>query len=479
MVFRPDGTLLSIAQEEFAQHYPRDGWVEHDPEEIWSTTVATARSAIDAAGVPIHAAGITNQRETTVVWHRETGAAIYPAIVWQDRRGAARCRELVAEGHGDTIRARTGLVPDSYFSATKVEWILSNVEGARALAECGDLLFGTIDCFLLWRLTGGAVHATDATNASRTMLFDIVQQCWDEELLALFGIPAAMLPAVRDSAGHFGAIEPGLFGEPLDVTGIAGDQQAAVVGQACFEPGAIKSTYGTGAFILMNAGSEMPDPAPGLLATVAYRFDGRPSYALEGAIFNAGATMTWLRDGIGTIDDVAASAAMAARLDGNHGVYLVPAFTGLGAPWWDPDARAAIFGMTRDTSSAHLVRAALESVAYQTADLLGAMSGGQATILRVDGGMVENEWLLQFLSDILDIPVERPVNLETTAFGAACLAGIGTGLLNGPEQIAGGWRLGRRFEPSMTQTARNSLLARWQSWVARTLENDPGQSGPA
>ncbi len=470
MAFRPDGSVVARAQQEFAQHFPKDGWVEHDPEEIWETTLATARAALDMAG-PVAAIGITNQRETTIVWERSTGRPVYPAIVWQDRRGSARCRELADQGLDRAIRERTGLLPDSYFSATKIEWVLDTVAGARNSAERGELLFGTVDCFLLWRLTGGAVHATDATNAARTMLFDIRRQLWDPELLEIFGIPEAMLPEVRDSAGGFGETAPGIFSTAIPVTGIAGDQQAATVGQACFAPGAIKSTYGTGAFILTNAGADLPDPAPGVLATVAYRLGGAPTYALEGAIFNAGTAMKWLRDGLGLVDDVEETAALASALPDNGGVYLVPAFTGLGAPWWDPDARGALYGLTRDTGPDHLIRAALESVAYQTADMLDAMAQERVPVLRVDGGMVANDWLLQFLADILDVPVERPVIQETTAFGAACLAGLGAGKITSLDAIGANWRLDRRFEPRMGAAARGSLLDRWRILLDRTREN--------
>jgi glycerol kinase len=480
MAFGLDGAPVAVEQQEFAQHYPRDGWVEHDPEEIWTKTLAVTRAVLRRLGAPPAAIGITNQRETAVLWDRKTGKPVYNAIVWQDRRGAEHCRQLVAAGHDKVIRAKTGLVVDSYFSATKLAWLLAHVEGARERAKRGELAFGTIDTFLLWRLTGGergsarAVHATDASNASRTMLFDIVRQDWSDELLALFEIPRAVLPEVRDSAGAFGAADAAVLGAALPITGIAGDQQAATFGQACFKPGAIKSTYGTGAFIVMNAGERMPSPAQGLLATVAWRLGGKTTYAVEGAIFNAGTAIKWLRDELKLIAAADESEPLAKGLAGNRGIYFVPAFTGLGAPHWDPDARGAIFGLTRDTGRAEIVRAALESACYQTRDLVEAMRGGRSggeTLLRVDGGMVRNDWMLQFLADILGAPVERPRVPETTALGAAFLAGLGAGLYRSLDEIAAAWQRDRRFDPAMPTTERDALVARWRTLVGRVREH--------
>jgi glycerol kinase len=474
MAFALDGTPVAEAQQEFAQHYPRDGWVEHDPEEIWTKTLAVAREVVERSGAPA-AIGITNQRETTVVWERKTGKSIHNAIVWQDRRGADHCRRLVAEGHDKRIRAETGLVVDSYFSATKLAWLLANVAGARERAKRGELAFGTIDTFLLWRLTGGKVHATDASNASRTMLFDIARQRWSEELLALFEVPRALLPEVRDTAGAFGTTDPALFGAALPVTGIAGDQQAATFGQACFAPGSVKSTYGTGAFIVMNAGERVPAPAAGLLGTVAWRLGGKTTYAVEGAIFNAGTAIKWLRDELKLIGAAGESEALATGLPSNRGVYFVPAFTGLGAPHWDPEARGALFGLQRDTGRAEIARAALEAACYQTRDLVDAMRGGtgpggSGPLLRVDGGMVKNDWMLQFLADILGAPVERPRVAETTAMGAAFLAGLGAGLYRSLDEVAAAWQLERRFDPAMPAAERERLVARWRALVMRVRE---------
>ncbi|MBL8664972.1 MAG: glycerol kinase GlpK [Candidatus Odyssella sp.] len=473
MAFGLDGAPLASAQQEFAQHYPRDGWVEHDPEEIWAKTLDVTRAVLKRLGTPPAAIGITNQRETAVLWDRVTGKAIYNAIVWQDRRGADHCRRLVAAGHDKSIRARTGLVVDSYFSATKLAWLLANVPGARERAQRGELAFGTIDTFLLWRLTGGKAHATDASNASRTMLFDIGRQAWSDELLALFEVPRAILPEVRDSAGAFGTADPALLGTAIPVTGIAGDQQAATFGQACFAPGAAKSTYGTGAFIVMNAGERMPAPAEGLLATVAWRLGGKTTYAVEGAIFNAGTAIKWLRDELKIIGAADESESLAKSLPGNRGVYFVPAFTGLGAPHWDPDARGAIFGLQRDTGRAEIVRAALESACYQTRDLVDAMRGGATSVgqvLRVDGGMVANDWLLQFLADILGAPVERPRVPETTALGAAFLAGLGAGLYRSLDEVGAAWQRDRRFDPALPPGEREKLVGRWRALVARVRE---------
>ena len=436
--------------------------MEHDPEDIWRDVQATAREA--AAGHTIAAIGIANQRETIVVWERATGRAVHPAMVWQDRRTADTCARLRAEGAEDLVRARTGLLLDPYFSATKLAWILD--QGHRDRARRGELLAGTIDCFLLWRLTAGRVHATDATNASRTLLFDIHRQCWDEDLLRLFDIPAAMLPEVHDNARQFGTTD--LLGGQTPVAGMAGDQQAALVGQACFAPGMVKSTYGTGCFALMNTGASAALSDARLLTTVAYRLDGVPTYALEGAIFVAGAAVKWLRDGLGLIAHASQTEGLATSVLDNHGVYMVPGFVGLGAPHWQPEARGLLCGLTLDATAAHVARAALESVAYQTLDLMEAMPGG-ARALRVDGGMVANDWFCQFLADILDVPVERPAVLETTALGAATLAGMGMGLHAGPASVAAAWRAGTRFTPGMTGAARGTLISGWRTALRRAL----------
>ena len=478
MLFDRAGAVLAAAQEVLPQIFPRDGWVEHDPEEIWRATVAVCRAVIEQLGGPPAAVGITNQRETTVLWDRKTGEPIHNAIVWQDRRGAALCRKLKDQGHEPMVQGRTGLPLDSYFSATKIAWLLDEVPDARARAERGELAFGTIDSFLLWRLTGGQVHATDATNAARTLLYDIHEGRWDPELLDLFGVPEALLPDVRDSAADFGLCEADLFGASVPIAGIAGDQQAAAFGQACFDPGMIKSTYGTGCFVLMNTGATAHEPANDLLTTIAYRLKGETRYAVEGSIFNAGTTVQWLRDNLGLLDDAAETGALAAGLDGNHGVYFVPAFTGLGAPHWDPDARGAILGLTRDTGAGHIVRAGLEAVCYQTRDLLDAMAAvaanedGGAALLRVDGGMAANDWLMQFLADMTGAAVERPTVTETTALGAAYLAGLQAGLFDSVEDIAGQWVLGRRFEPAMAEKERARLYDGWRRAVER-VRSDP------
>jgi glycerol kinase len=451
--------------------------VEHDAEEIWRATVAVVKAVLEkahAAAADVAAVGITNQRETTVVWERASGKPIHNAIVWQDRRTTAFCRELVAAGHGEAVQKKTGLLIDPYFSGTKVAWLLDNVAGARDAAEQGKLAFGTIDSFLLWRLTGGKVHATDATNASRTMLFNIHTQSWDQELLEVLNVPASMLPEVKDSAAEFGATDKKLFGAALPVAGMAGDQQAALVGQAGFGPGMIKSTYGTGCFVVLNTGEQAVTSRNRLLTTLAYRLKGKPTYAIEGSIFVAGAAVQWLRDGLKLIAAAGDSQALAASIEGNHGVYLVPAFTGLGAPYWDPAARGALFGLTRDTGIAEIVRSALEAVCYQTRDLMAAMGadGGTALkALRVDGGMVRNDWVMQFLADILDLPVERPVVTETTALGAAYLAGLQLGLFKSTADIAKRWQRDRLFEPRMKADQREALYAGWQAAVARVRSN--------
>ncbi|RZM06879.1 MAG: glycerol kinase, partial [Sphingomonas sp.] len=451
------------------------GRVEHDPEDIWRDTLATAREALAKSGVApadIAGIGITNQRETAVVWDRATGEPVYRAIVWQDRRGAPRCQELRAEGAEELVRARTGLLIDPYFSATKIAWILDHVDGARARAARGELAFGTIDSFLLWRMTGGKVHATDVTNASRTMLYDIHAQAWDAELCRLLRVPEAMLPQVHDNAHVYGTTDPALLGAAIPVAGIAGDQQAALFGQACFSPGMAKSTYGTGCFLLLNTGDEAVVSDNRLLTTPAYRLDGRMTYALEGSIFVAGAAVKWLRDGIGVITHASQTDDLATRVPDNHGVYMVPAFAGLGAPHWDPDARGAIHGLTLGAGAAHLARAALEAVAFQTMDLVEAMAadgGGRPATLRVDGGMAANDWLCRFLADMIDTAVERPADLETTARGAAFHAGLATGVWSGTDELARLWSRERCFEPSMTPEARAPLAAGWRDAVRRTL----------
>ena len=472
MLFDAAGQAAFTAQREFTQYFPRDGWVEHDPEEIWETTLTVVREALEHArtgGNNVSAIGITNQRETTLVWDRTSGKPVYRAIVWQDRRTADFCETLRGQGHEDAVSSKTGLLLDPYFSGTKVRWILENVDGARDRAERGELAFGTVDCFLIWRLTGGRVHATDATNASRTLMFDIHEQRWDDELLDMLSVPRSMLPEVLDSAAEYGNSDRSLIGDDIPIAGVAGDQQAALVGQACFEPGMIKSTYGTGCFMVLNTGDEALRSSNKLLTTVAYRLEGKTCYALEGSIFVAGAAVQWLRDGIRVISSAEETEALAAAQESNQGVYLVPAFTGLGAPHWDPDARGAIFGITRDTGPAELVRAALESVCYQTYDLLEAKrrDGLAPTRLRIDGGMVKNNWMCAFLADLLDIVVERPVQTETTALGAAYLAGLQSGMFASLEDIAARWKAERDFEPSMQEAERKLLLADWHEAVIK------------
>lgn len=475
IVFDRVARRAASAQTEFPQQYPTLGWVEHDPERIWQDTLSTARQVIAESGVGagnITAIGIANQRETAVVWERATGEPIYPAIVWQDRRGATRCQELKAQGAELAVRGKTGLLIDPYFSATKIAWILDNVGGARMRAERGELAFGTIDSFLLWRLTGGQVHATDVTNASRTLLFDIHRGAWDEELCRLFEVPMAMLPEVHDNAHVYGTTAPGLFEAAIPIAGIAGDQQAALFGQACFTPGMMKSTYGTGCFMLLNTGDRALSSDNRLLTTPAYTLGGRTTYALEGAIFVAGAAVKWLRDGLGVITHASQTKDMATQVPDSHGVYLVPAFVGLGAPHWDPDARGAIYGLTLGATAAHLARAALESVAYQSMDLVAAMMADGAerpNMLRVDGGMAANAWLCQFLADMIEAPVERPDELETTARGAAFHAGLATGLWSGLPELSQLWSRGACFTPAMPSEARAPLIAGWHDAIRRTL----------
>jgi glycerol kinase len=475
IVFDAALTPIASAQQEFAQIYPAPGLVEHDPEDLWSTTLATVRAAMARAGADarnIAALGITNQRETAIVWDRATGRPIHNAIVWQDRRTADTCAALREGGHERKIAARTGLLLDPYFSATKIAWLLDNVEGARAAARRGRLAFGTVDSFLLWRLTGGRVHASDATNAARTLLFDIHRGEWDPELCELFDVPAALLPQVRDCASDFGTTD--LFGGTIRILGLAGDQQAAMVGQGCFAPGMVKSTYGTGCFALINTGERPVASNNRLLATIAYQLGGRRTYALEGAIFIAGAAVQWLRDALKVIGAAPDVNALAASADPAEQVYLVPAFVGLGAPWWDANARGALQGLTRKSGVAELARAALEAVGYQTRDLLEAMradwpAAGADTVLRVDGGMAASDVTMQFVADILSAPVDRPAVKETTALGAAYLAGYAAGLCPDLPGFAAMWRCERRFEPRMDAAVRERKWAGWRDAVARTL----------
>ncbi|MFA5121490.1 glycerol kinase GlpK [Zavarzinia sp.] len=484
ILFSEDGTPGVEARRELRQIYPAEGWVEHDGEEIWAATLEVVREVLGHAGVAardIAAIGITNQRETTLVWERKTGRLLHHAIVWQDRRTAETCARLKAQGAEALVTARTGLLLDPYFSGTKLAWILDHVPEARRLAARGELAFGTVDCYLLWRLTGGKVHATDATNAARTLLYDIHAQRWDPELLDLLGIDASLLPEVRDSAGDFGATDPGLFGAAIPIRGIAGDQQAAAVGQACLAPGTIKATYGTGCFVLVNTGDCAIASGHRLLSTVALRLGGRASYALEGSIFVAGAAVQWLRDGLHLFKGAAETEALARAARPRSQAYMVPAFTGLGAPYWDPDARGALLGLTRDTGIAEIVRAALESVAFQTRDLIEAIGADLAAqgrplpaSLRVDGGMVVNDWAMQFLADMLGIPVERPKVTETTALGAAFLAGLGAGIYGSTDAIAKAWALDRAFEPAMGADERQARWDGWRAAVARVLSRAEG-----
>jgi glycerol kinase len=463
-----DGAIIASAQEEFPQIFPRSGWVEHDPEAIWRTQRRTAEQTLERLGArKVAAIGLTNQRETVVVWDRKTGEAIHNAIVWQDRRTAAKIDALRADGLEPEVMRKTGLVLDPYFSAAKIAWLLDAVPGARERARRGELAAGTIDCFLIWRLTGGQVHATDATNASRTSLFDLERGVWDAGLCEMFNVPMTVLPEVRDSAGDFGSTD--IFGPLLPISGVAGDQQAALVGQACLSPGEAKSTYGTGAFMLLNTGRTLQRSAHRLLSTIAYQVGGVRTYAMEGSILSAGSTIQWLRDGLKIIRDGAHAGELAASVKDTEGVYLVPAFTGLGAPHWDPDARGALLGLTRGTEIAHIARAALEAAAYQSAEVLGAMSGGDLKLesLRVDGGMARNDWFLQFLSDVLGVEVVRPANTETTALGAAILAGVGAGLFGSLEEAAGLWKLDRRFEPGIGPAQRAQGFDAWMQAVGR------------
>ncbi len=477
IVFDGNQKVVGSGQKEFTQIFPQSGWVEHDPEEIWESVLWSVKAALKKADVKasdISAIGITNQRETVVVWERESGKPIHNAIVWQDRRTASYCDKLKKQDLEKTFTKKTGLLLDPYFSGTKLSWMLSNVKGARARGAKGDLCFGTIDTFLIWRLTGGKSHVTDATNASRTLMYNIAANEWDSELLDILRVPKAMLPEVLDCAADFGITEKSLFGAEIPILGVAGDQQAATIGQACFEPGMMKSTYGTGCFALLNTGADMVRSKNRLLTTIAYRLDGETTYALEGSIFIAGAAVQWLRDGLKVIKAAPDAGDLAAQADPTQNVYLVPAFTGLGAPHWDPDARAAIYGMTRNTGPAEFARAALEAVCYQTRDLLDAMhkdwkANGKETVLRVDGGMVASDWTMQRLSDILDAPVDRPTILETTALGAAWLAGQRAGVWPDRKGFAKSWARDTRFEPKMDEKTRTVKIKGWKDAVRRTL----------
>ncbi|MHC5654836.1 glycerol kinase GlpK [Stappia sp.] len=480
IVFDAAFRARATGQQEFEQHFPRSGWVEHEPEDLWASTLAVCREAlagIEGGASAISAIGITNQRETTLVWNRSTGKPVHRAIVWQDRRTAALCARLKAEGHEQMVAEKSGLLLDPYFSGTKLSWILDNVEGARAAAEAGDLLFGTVDSWLIWKLTGGRSHVTDATNASRTLLYNIDDNRWDEDLCRLLRVPMSMLPEVKDCAAEFGTVDKEHFGAAIPILGVAGDQQAATVGQACFKPGMVKSTYGTGCFALINTGTTRVTSKNRLLSTIAYRLGGTTTYALEGSIFVAGSAVQWLRDGLGIIGQAADTQALAAGSDPDDRLYLVPAFVGLGAPYWDPDARGALFGLTRASGPADFCRAALESVGYQTRDLIDAMRSDAAhlshmatdgIVLRVDGGMTASDWTMQFLADILGAPVDRPEVLETTALGAAWLAGQQAEVWPDAQAFAEDWRLEHRFQPEMDEKTRATLYAGWQDAVERT-----------
>ena len=474
ILFDETGTVLAQKSAEFPQHFPDDGWVEHDPEDIWQTTLeVTTAMVVEARGrgkLPI-AIGITNQRETAIIWDRATGKPIHNAIVWQDRRTADICAVMKTAGHEAMVTERTGLLLDPYFTATKLAWILDRVEGAHDRAAAGELCFGTVDSFLMWRLTGGRTHATDATNASRTSLYNIHENDWDDDLLALFGVPRAGLPEVMDCAAEYGMCDESLFGEALPIRGVAGDQQAAAIGQGCFAPGALKSTYGTGCFVIINTGDDAIPSQNRLLTTIGYRLGGKTTYALEGSIFVSGAVVQWLRDGIKIINSASETEDVASAMDGNNGVYMVPALTGLGAPHWAPNARGAIYGITRDTGPADFVRAALESVAYQTNDLFTAIAGDgiPVSVVRVDGGMTENDWLMQFLADIIDLPVDRPVVRETTALGAAMLALMQSDASITLDDLAKRWQRDAGFQPKMDAATRKSLVEGWDVAMKRTL----------
>ena len=475
IVFKPDGSVLTVAQQEFRQIYPHPGWVEHDPQEIWTSQLATARQALQQAGISaaqVASLGITNQRETTVVWRRDTGQAIYNAIVWQDRRAEPECLRLREAGAAPLVQQKTGLLIDAYFSATKLQWILNNVAGARDMAARGELAFGTVDSWLMWQLTGGAVHATDVSNAARTMLFNIHSNQWDDELLKLLDIPKSVLPEVHPSACDFGHTQAQWLGHELAIGGVAGDQQSALFGQACFQAGQAKNTYGTGCFMLMHTGNQFQTSHNGLITTSAAQADRTPAYALEGSVFIGGAVVQWLRDGLRAFDKSADVQALAESVPDSGGVVLVPAFTGLGAPYWQADARGAMVGLSRGTTMAHIARAALESIAFQSTALLQAMNRDAAqpvTELRVDGGACVNNLLMQFQADLLGIPVLRPEVIETTALGAAYLAGLSAGIYQSPQELAQHWRVERRFEPQMSREQAQALMAHWEKAVRQTV----------
>ncbi|MBS3984457.1 MAG: glycerol kinase GlpK [Selenomonadales bacterium] len=477
ILFDQDSNIVSVAQKEFTQHFPRPGWVEHDAEEIWSTQIGVAGEAIAKAGInpaEISAIGITNQRETTVVWDKATGKPIYNAIVWQSRQTMDICNDIKAKGLEPTFRAKTGLVVDAYFSGTKAKWILDNINGARERAEKGEILFGTIDTWLIWKLTGGKVHVTDYSNASRTLMYNIKELKWDPEILKILDVPASMLPAVRPSSEVYGHTDPNVFlGAAVPIAGAAGDQQAALFGQTCFKPGMAKNTYGTGCFMLMNTGEKVYESKNGLLTTIAWGLDGKVEYALEGSIFVAGSAVQWLRDGLKLIESAPDSEYFAQKTKDAEGVYVVPAFVGMGAPYWDMKARGAILGLTRGTTKAHVVRATLDSMAYQTKDVLSAMeadSGIKLQALKVDGGAVMNGVLMQFQADVLDVPVDRPEVTETTALGAAYLAGLAVGVWKSKEDLVSKWQLNKRFAPSMPTGQREKLYQGWKKAVKRALD---------
>ncbi|MCG0275405.1 MAG: glycerol kinase GlpK [Thermosediminibacteraceae bacterium] len=475
IIFDENGSIVSVAQKEFTQIYPKPGWVEHDPMEIWGSQIGVAREALEKARISpdqIVAIGITNQRETTIVWDKNTGKPVYNAIVWQCRRTAPICDDLKSRGLADMIRRKTGLVVDAYFSGTKIKWILDNVEGAREKAERGELLFGNVDTWLIWNLTGGKVHVTDYSNASRTMIFNIHTLDWDDDILRELGIPRAMLPEVKPSSFIYGHTDRDIFGAEVPIAGDAGDQQAALFGQACYKPGMAKNTYGTGCFMLMNTGEKAVESQSGLLTTIAWGVNGKVEYALEGSIFIAGAVVQWLRDELRIIDNSAQSEEYATKVEDTNGVYLVPAFVGLGAPYWDMYARGVIVGLTRGAKREHIIRAALESIAYQTRDVLEAMqkdSGIMLTNLKVDGGAVANNFLMQFQADILGVPVSRPKVTETTALGAAYLAGLAVGYWKDMDEIATKWQIDREFKPAMAEEKREKLYAGWKKAVERAL----------
>ena len=479
VIFDKNYEIVSIGQKEFTQFFPDSGWVEHDPEEIWMSTLESCHSALKESKIDpsqIRAVGITNQRETTVVWDKDTGKPIYNAIVWQDRRTSDQCQNLKDLGHESLVNEKTGLLLDPYFCATKIAWILDNVSEARQKANEGQLLFGTIDCFLMWRLSNQQIHSTDATNACRTMLYNIHDGCWDEDLLKLFNIPSSMLPKVCDNAADFGKVDESIFGSEIPITASIGDQPSALVGQACFQPGMVKSTYGTGCFVLINTGYEPVKSNNKLLTTLAFQVNGKTCYALEGSIFVAGAAVQWLRDGLKFIESAQESESLAMQADDSQDVYLVPAFVGLGAPYWDPDCRGALFGMTRNTGPAEITKATLESVCYQTSDLLSAIAKdlgeGKLSAIRVDGGMAASNWTMQMLSDLVELPVDRPKNLETTALGAAYLAGMQIGFYPSMSDFSDSWQSDSQFNSKMTSDSRERKLAGWKDAVKRTLSNN-------